>query len=964
MSLMDSVIQGLREGAGFPQIPSSNRDFPSTPSERLDQILYQLAVADHVRSMQTIYRDTFDDHSIALELRGSDITKEDKLPTKDLLQRLVEGRSRALALIKLCYGPHSIALIRGYLDLANAYALQGIWVQAEERVLIAMEELVEVEKIMTENTSSHLELRRNGLEAAKRIFSVFHCLRQHVIQSGGEVTISLLKDLVHDFADILTTSSPSTDVDPLKMMMAMMDHHQNEKNGGVNNSHNGNNNNNGGGGSGSGSGGGALPHPSKLFASLAEFLKTSSSKVPLKQLTKSYFPDQNSIYRPHPIKTEEIKTWSETVDFLRNKCDCMKAWIQCVNLALLPQTKALLTIPFRMCDPSGRGLAHPIQVANTLPIFPSVVKVTSGSGFAKALVQANAEVALKIRNNDSAGRGVAVPRLDHQLFGNDGSQGYYYQLPISYEEYLATFLLECGTISLQNQFSLFKVQVLTLKGQCSLHMNNVSLAEEILLKALQELENVGLEMEMVGCELYNSIAQMMITKYQLWMNGRKGRFQKEAEIWTTDTPEGQKAVRVQLKSLKKQYNYTSHPVSTAELEYQAKELTINKRVKELNEKQEADDAMRQSLEAAYRYLVKSYEIFESTHGPVHPVVGTACLAVASAQNLLKDYENTREWLLRAIRIFEKCSPVPVRAITFSQTQLANTLTKLGHEDEARRVLNKAAQFHLSQAKAMLAAHLAQKPGYDGLQADRPNSALNNEAALLDAKPETARSNTSTVSNRSFRQPSARGNQQGSALYDEIQTSVTLLNQVVKMSIHVGEKWEASLLCEEIATLQEEAFGWDSVQAAEATRQVGIRCMDIEDWPRAVRFLTASAQAHEVLFSKVDARYINTVKLLDEAKERRALGTKGLLGEEEQQQIEQLAAETKQPILELNGAMVDSSKGSSTTSLESSKMQLGLSRVPFETPSKTPQTTTPGKERGENDYDDYGDGDFYQQSPMN
>lgn len=139
-------------------------------------------------------------------------------------------------------------------------------------------------------------------------------------------------------------------------------------------------------------------------------------------------------------------------------------------------------------------------------------------------------------------------------------------------------------------------------------------------------------------------------------------------------------------------------------------------------------------------------------------------------------------------------------------------------------------------------------------------------------------------------------------------------------------------------------------------------MDIEDWPRAVRFLTASAQAHEVLYSKVDARYINTVKLLDEAKERRALGTKGLLGEEEQQQIEQLAAEAKQPIIELNGAMVDSSKGSSSASLESSKMQLGLSRVPFETPSKTPQTT-PGKERGENDYD-YGDDDFYQQSPMN
>ena len=44
---------------------------------------------------------------------------------------------------------------------------------------------------------------------------------------------------------------------------------------------------------------------------------------------------------------------------------------------------------------------------------------------------------------------------------------------------------------------------------------------------------------------------------------------------------------------------------------------------------------RHSVEAAYRYLVRSHGIIEAAHGASHPSVATGCLAVASVQNILE-----------------------------------------------------------------------------------------------------------------------------------------------------------------------------------------------------------------------------------------------------------------------------------------------------------------------------------------
>jgi uncharacterized lipoprotein YmbA len=83
------------------------KDFSSSPSARLDDILHQVVLADHIRTMQIMYRDSDDELTLAAELREVNANLQDavkRLPTKHLMEKLSEGRSRVLALCRLCHG--------------------------------------------------------------------------------------------------------------------------------------------------------------------------------------------------------------------------------------------------------------------------------------------------------------------------------------------------------------------------------------------------------------------------------------------------------------------------------------------------------------------------------------------------------------------------------------------------------------------------------------------------------------------------------------------------------------------------------------------------------------------------------------------------------------------------------------------------------------------------------------------
>ena len=67
--------------------------------------------------------------------------------------------------------------------------------------------------------------------------------------------------------------------------------------------------------------------------------------------------------------------------------------------------------------------------------------------------------------------------------------------------------------------------------------------------------------------------------------------------------------------------------------YKCQNICIKEHTKKLLSSQE--NPARKTVEAAYRYLVRSHEILESAHGPSHPAVATGCLAAASVLNILE-----------------------------------------------------------------------------------------------------------------------------------------------------------------------------------------------------------------------------------------------------------------------------------------------------------------------------------------
>jgi hypothetical protein len=87
------------------------------------------------------------------------------------------------------------------------------------------------------------------------------------------------------------------------------------------------------------------------------------------------------------------------------------------------------------------------------------------------------------------------------------------------EEFLALYVLSSSSI-VEHQLDLLKVQLYTIQGIYAIYNDLLDEAEEHLKRALNMLESHGMEMEVIACELYNSIAQMMILKHRNWLTKR------------------------------------------------------------------------------------------------------------------------------------------------------------------------------------------------------------------------------------------------------------------------------------------------------------------------------------------------------------------------------------------------------------------------------------------------------------
>ena len=143
------------------------------PTHRLSHLLTQVCIAEHIRTMQTLYRDFDDEMKLAGELRGDNPSA--KLPAKLLVAKITEGRARIYALCRQIFGNNSFQQLRARLDLANCYALQGMWPQVAEHMTIVREALINA-NAYTATTDFSFRIRRAVL-CAFRIQAIYRTLR-------------------------------------------------------------------------------------------------------------------------------------------------------------------------------------------------------------------------------------------------------------------------------------------------------------------------------------------------------------------------------------------------------------------------------------------------------------------------------------------------------------------------------------------------------------------------------------------------------------------------------------------------------------------------------------------------------------------------------------------------------------------------------------------------------------------
>lgn len=339
------------------------------PLTRLDDILYQVALADHIRTMQTMYRDAHDEHRLVSDLRADH--PHTTLPTKQLLTKITEGRVRIQALCRLCHGDESVEMLRATVDLASAYALQGMWQQVSEHMAAASQKLVAV--TAPQRREAQVLQAIAAREAAAKVEATYRCLRAHAIANSGQVTRQFLREIVIELAAVVKIVAES----------------------GTGAAAAGARDGAGGSGSAAGAGGegvnaapSAHSQPTQMAALLhAFFIRFSAEQAEA----------QNSLYsRGSSSPKKAHPSWGDVVDFLRHECVLMRQWVREMEAGVLPQNKAVLLLPFRQADKQKRGVAHPQQLAYYLARMPSAAKALAGSTVVKRLQALKIELPLLI----------------------------------------------------------------------------------------------------------------------------------------------------------------------------------------------------------------------------------------------------------------------------------------------------------------------------------------------------------------------------------------------------------------------------------------------------------------------------------------------------------------------------------------------------------------------------------------
>mmetsp|Transcript_11042 Transcript_11042/g.18030 ORF Transcript_11042/g.18030 Transcript_11042/m.18030 type:complete len:1013 (+) Transcript_11042:92-3130(+) len=843
-------------------------DIGTPPSTRLAHLLHEMSKGEHIRALQFLYRDSEDDLKLAMNVRTSgrgaapddtidDSSASGRITSKKLLESITEGRCRAIALTRICHGSDSIESLKALVDLSSVYAVQGLWDQVSKHMGVASQKLLSVMK------AQHARLQQDGpsgskialaFEAASYVVTVFKVLREHTISHKGYVTKEFIEVVTNALENVVEQSSASAaasssarrqkskenvqsskarkqangldaqngvmlgEDDMLLTDDALYDHFpDNDDEDGLND------------GLGIANSVYGEAKKSAAHALSDELHDFFNPKVDNNEATSNNKNNANK--NPNKSGNEPL-TWGQVVYFLRHESTMMKSWYTTMDEYFLSQNKVTLKIVFQMGDKQNKGICHPLELSQNLMTVPSAMKILAGTQVHHDLGKMHIELPISI--NTETGDVVTLRQAEIESMFNQNKnkvQNVKYELPIVWEEFLAQ-VVQQNCIDGANPLDMLRIQIWNLLGLCNVFSDHLHLAEENMRNALGKLESLGLEMEVIAVDLYNAISQLMVVKHRKWHEDKKERCRIDAEKWLHSV-EGKHVLRMEVRAIKMHYASTKGVhLSNKSAEDKAASVVFKLRTKHLI--REEADPTKKDLEAAYRYLIRAYEILEKTHGMHHASVASASLAVASVLNLICNFEESKEWLVRSVRIMEKMSPLPVRAIAFTQAQLSNVLIKLKHPKSAEKVLSAAVEFYVDSVNQRLSRH-SRLRGHTG------NNVTMGSAMLKDATNQSK---------------------------EDVETAIHLSKRLMTLHTNVGATWQAAECAEKMADMADAAYGWDSLEAAVLHKLAGEKQSKVRDWGRACGNFKKCLDTYQVLYGEKDKRCAAVAAQMQKAQQRR------------------------------------------------------------------------------------------------
>ena len=107
-----------------------------------------------------------------------------KYTTEVLVGKITEGRTRLCSLSRLIFGVDSIEYLKSKVDLANIYALQGMWQQVNEHLACSQILLSKHESNQTRSKKFNNQMRQKVYSAC-RVRCIYQVLRKHASKNKG-----------------------------------------------------------------------------------------------------------------------------------------------------------------------------------------------------------------------------------------------------------------------------------------------------------------------------------------------------------------------------------------------------------------------------------------------------------------------------------------------------------------------------------------------------------------------------------------------------------------------------------------------------------------------------------------------------------------------------------------------------------------------------------------------------------